>query len=170
PLQRHGPAGRIAEELFQLIPPMRRNRRVGVEGKPIDTGAARPREPGRLTLVTKSGDDAPEVLPGPVSDGDGRLDRGGTGTGELRGSVAQRIIAGGHGSLYACVQIAQPAELPDDPSADLLDHLCYLGIAGWLDLDEARLEAGLGAIHIDALKEDEVEMEIGVRHGLHLMV
>ena len=48
PLQRHGPAGRIAEELFQLIPPMRRHRRVGVEGKPVDTGTVWTREPGGL--------------------------------------------------------------------------------------------------------------------------
>ena len=40
-LQRHGPAGRIADELFQLIAPMRRNRRVGVQRKAVHTGTAR---------------------------------------------------------------------------------------------------------------------------------
>jgi hypothetical protein len=44
-LQRHGPACGIAEELFQLVPPMRRNRRVGVEGKPVDTRTVWTREP-----------------------------------------------------------------------------------------------------------------------------
>src|SRR5262249_3031145 len=128
--------------------------------KPIDTGAVRTREPGHLALRAKACADTAHRLAGPFSESDALLDRSRHGAGKLRCSVVQRIIAGGHGSLYACFQIAQPAELPDDPSADLLDHLCYLGITGWLDLDEARLEAGLGAIHIDALKEDEVEMEI----------
>ena len=51
--QRHGPAGGIADELFQLIAPVRRNRRIGVEGKPVDTGTLKTREPGGLTLVAK---------------------------------------------------------------------------------------------------------------------
>src|SRR5262249_60182464 len=72
-LQRHGPAGGIADELCQLIPPMRRNRRVGVQRKAVDTGAARPREPGRLTLVTKSGADTPAVLPRPGPEGEAVL-------------------------------------------------------------------------------------------------
>src|SRR5437867_13004263 len=82
-LQGHGATGRRADELFQLIPPMRRNRRVGVQRKAVDTGAARPCEPGRLTLVTTSGADAPDVLPGPVPEGDAVLDRRRHGAGEL---------------------------------------------------------------------------------------
>ncbi len=47
-LQGHGTAGGRADQALQLIAAMRRNRRVGVQGKPVNTGAVRPREPGRL--------------------------------------------------------------------------------------------------------------------------
>ena len=53
-LQGHGPTGGIAEQTLQLIAPMRWNRRVGVEGKPVDTGTARTREPGRFALSAKA--------------------------------------------------------------------------------------------------------------------
>src|SRR5262249_1585488 len=82
-LQRHSPAGGIADELFQLIAAMGRDLGVGMQRKAVDTGAARPREPGRLTLVTKSRADAPDVLPGPVPEGDAVLDRSRHGAGEL---------------------------------------------------------------------------------------
>src|SRR5215831_17892659 len=97
---------------------MGRDLRVGVEGKAVDTGATRPREPGRLTLVTKAGADAPDVLPGPVPEGDAVLDGGGHGAGELWCRVAQRIIAGGHGGLQARLQIPQLAELADHAPTD----------------------------------------------------
>ena len=66
----------------------------------------------------------------------------------------------------------------DDAPADRLHHVsCSAGadrgnvrIAGWLALDKARLEARLGAIEVDAIKEDAMEMEVGVRPRLHLMV
>src|SRR5262249_20958088 len=112
-LQGHGATGRIADELFQLIPPMRRNRRVGVEGKPVDTGAVRTREPGRLTLRAKARADTAHRLAGPFSEGDALLHGGRHGAGELRGGVAQGIIPGDHGSLHARFQVAQPAERAD---------------------------------------------------------
>src|SRR5438132_12363907 len=74
-LQRHGPAGRIADELFQLIPPMRRNRRVGVEGKPVDTGTPWPGEPWRLALSAKARADAVHRLAGSFTTSDAVLDR-----------------------------------------------------------------------------------------------
>ena len=53
-LQRHRTACGIGDELSLLVSPMRRNRRAGVEGKPIDIGAVRPSEPGRLALRAKA--------------------------------------------------------------------------------------------------------------------
>jgi len=61
------------------------------------------------------------------------------------------------------------AQLTDDAPTDLLDHGRYIGIGGRLALHKARLEVGLGAIQIDTLQEDTVEMEVGVRLRLHLI-
>src|SRR5262249_50689796 len=49
-LQRHGTTSGRADELFQLVPPVRGDRGVGVERKPVDTGTTRTREPWRLAL------------------------------------------------------------------------------------------------------------------------
>ena len=73
-LQLYSPTGRIADELFQLIPPMCRNRRLRVEGKPMYTGAARPRKPRGLALVAKACANAAHVLAGPVPESDALLD------------------------------------------------------------------------------------------------
>jgi hypothetical protein len=110
-LQGHGATGRIADELFQLIPPMRRNRRVGVEGKPVDTGAVRTREPGRLALRAKARADATHLLSGAFATSDAVLDRSCHGAGEFRGGIAQGIIPGGYGGLHIRFQIAPPAQL-----------------------------------------------------------
>src|SRR2546427_3877317 len=69
-LQRHGPAGGITDELFQLIPPARWNRRVREERKSVDTATARTSEPGRLALRAKTRADAAYRLAGslPTSD------------------------------------------------------------------------------------------------------
>jgi hypothetical protein len=75
---------------------------VGVEGKPIDTGAARPCEAWRLALRAKARTDTAHRLAGPFSEGDTLLHGGRHGAGELRGGVAQGIIPGGHGGLHAC--------------------------------------------------------------------
>src|SRR5215471_15691038 len=100
---------------------MRRNRRVGVEGKPIDTSAARTCEPWRLALRAKARADTAHVLSSSFPEGDALLDRRRHGAGELWGGVAQGIIPGGHEGLQARFQVAQPAELTDDPPTDLLD-------------------------------------------------
>ena len=73
---------------LQLIPPMRRNRRVGVEGKAVDTGTPRTGEPGGLALCAKARADAAHLLAGPCPEGDALLHGGGHGAGELRGGVA----------------------------------------------------------------------------------
>jgi hypothetical protein len=44
--------------------------------------------------------------------------------------------------------------------ADHLDHRGDVGIAGRLALEKARRAALVGAIQIDALEEDAMEMEI----------
>jgi len=54
--------------------------------------------------------------------------------------------------------------------ADRLDYRGDVGIAGRLALEKARLAALVGAIEIDALEEDAMEMEIGVRRRLYLIV
>jgi len=41
-----------------------------------------------------------------------------------------------------------------DPMADLLDHVCAVGVGRWLDREKAWLEPLGGAIQIDSLKED----------------
>src|SRR5215472_11385618 len=81
-LQGHGPAGRIADEAFQLIAAMGWNLRVGMQGKALDAGTARTGEAWRLTLVAKAGTQAPDLLARPLPKGDALLDRGGHGAGE----------------------------------------------------------------------------------------
>ena len=45
--KRHRTAGRIAEQALQLVPPMGRDLRVGMQRKPVDTGTAGARQRGR---------------------------------------------------------------------------------------------------------------------------
>jgi hypothetical protein len=54
--------------------------------------------------------------------------------------------------------------------ADFLHHVGHVGIAGRLALEKARLEARFGALEVDALKKEDMKMEIGVRLRLHLIV
>jgi hypothetical protein len=76
----------------------------------------------------------------------------------LRCVVEQRIIPGGHGSLHARFQGAQLTELADDPGADVLDHVCNVGIAGRLDVDTARFETLVCALEKHALNDDQMVM------------
>src|SRR5207244_8447122 len=115
--------------------PVRWNRRVGVERKSVDTGTARTREPGRLALSAKTRADAAHGLASSLTESDALLDRSCHGAGEFRCGVAQGIIPSGHGGLHARFQIAQPAQLTDDPSTDLLDHRRNVGIGGRLSRD-----------------------------------
>ena len=53
PLQRRGPTSGIADEALQLIAAMGRDLGGGVQRKPVDTYAARTREPLRFALGAK---------------------------------------------------------------------------------------------------------------------
>jgi hypothetical protein len=53
--------------------------------------------------------------------------------------------------------------------ADLLDHRGDVDIGGRLGFDKTRLQTLGRAAYIDAFKEDNMEMEVGVRPRLHLM-
>jgi hypothetical protein len=94
----------------------------------------------------------------PLAKGDALLNRGCHGAGELRFVVEQRIMPGGHGDIHARFQISQPAERTDDPPTDLLDHVCHVGIAGWLTLDKAGFESLVRTIEKNALHEDHMIM------------
>ena len=52
------------------------------------------------------------------------------------------------------------AERADDAMADLLDHGGDVGVGRRLPLDKPGLEACLGAIEVDALKKEDMKMEI----------
>ena len=133
---------------------------VGVERKAVDTGAARTHECGAFPFITKSRANPSNVLSGPLPTGDALLDRGGHGARELGLVVAQGIIACGHSGGAARLQVAPVTERTDDPPTDLLEDRGNVRIAGRLALEKARLEARLGTIEIDALKEDHVIMDI----------
>ena len=67
-------------------------------------------------------------------------------------SVATRISTG------RTLQVAQPAERADDPPTDLLDHVCNVGIAGWLTRDKAGFETLVRTIEKNALHDDHMIM------------
>src|SRR5262249_27963171 len=112
-LQGYRTSGGIADELFQLISPVRGDSGVGVERKAVDTGTVRTREPWCLALGAKARADAAYMLASSFTERDALLHGSGHGAGELRGGLAQEVIPGGHRGLHTCVQIAQPAELAD---------------------------------------------------------
>jgi hypothetical protein len=130
---------------------------VGVERKPVDTGAARTREFGTFPFIPKSQANPSNFLSGPLPKGDALLDRGGHGTRELGLVVEQGIIACTHGVVDARLQVSQPPQRADDPPTDLLEDRGNVRIAGRLDLDKARLAALVGPIKIDPLKEDKMK-------------
>ncbi len=84
------------------------------------------------------------------------------GARELRFVVEQRIIPGGHGNIHACFRIAQPAQLADHPVTDLLEDRGKVDIAGRFRFEKAGSEVRAAAIEVDALKEDDVKMEIQI--------
>ena len=53
-LQRHGASRCVPNQAFQLVTPVRRDMRVGVQRKPAQTGTARSREFGELTFIPKA--------------------------------------------------------------------------------------------------------------------
>ena len=105
----------------------------------------------------------PDLLSSPLAKGEALLHRGGHGSGQLGGVIAQGIIPAGHGGLYAHLQIPQPAERADHTPTDLLYHRCHIGIAGWLDREKAGFALLVGAIEIDTFKANHVEMQIEIK-------
>ena len=167
--QGHGTAGRIADEAFQLITPMRRDLGVGVHRKPLHTGTVGTCQRGRLALMAKACTNAPDLLAHPLPKGDALRDRGRQGTGKRGCVLHQGVIACRHYGIETRFEVPQMAELTDDAMADFLKYVCHVGIAGRLDREKAGLEARFGAIEVDALKKDTMKMEIGVRRRLYLI-
>src|SRR5262249_46998973 len=88
------------------------------------------------------------------------LHGGGHGAGELWCGVAQGIISGGHGGLHARFQIAQPAERADRAPPDLLDYVGDVCVGRRLTLEKAGWTTLVGAIEVDALKKEDMEMQM----------
>src|SRR5262249_2425019 len=80
-LQGHGTTGRIADEAFQLIAPMRRNIGGGVQGKAVDTGTPRSREGRPFSCIAKPGADAALCLSRVSPKGEALLHGGRRGAG-----------------------------------------------------------------------------------------
>ena len=109
-------------------------------------------------------------MAGPLPEGDALLHGGRQGTSELGGVLHQGVIACRHHGVETRFEVPQLAELTDDAMADFLKYVCHVGIAGRLDREKAGRASLIGTIQIDPLQEDEVEMEIGVRRRLYLIV
>jgi hypothetical protein len=62
------------------------------------------------------------------------------------------------------------AQFTDDAPTDVLDHGGDVRVGRGLTLHKTWLEVLVTAIQIDPLKEDAMEMEVGVRRRLYLIV
>src|SRR5262249_45943938 len=145
-LQGHGAPGRRADELFQLIPPMRRNIGVGVQGKAVDTGTPRSREGRPFSRIAKARAEAAHFLSRAFPTGDALLHGSRHGAGEFWCVVTQRIIPGGYRSRNARFQLSEPTQHTDDAVTELLEDRGHVRIAGWFSFDKAGLAARCGAI------------------------
>ncbi len=114
--------------------------------------------------------DAPDLLAGPLPKGDALLHGGRQGTGEFGRVITQGVIACGRSRVNARLQVSQPTQHADDAPTDLLDHGGDVRVGRCLACDKARLAVLVTAIEIDPLQEDTMEMEIGVRRRLYLIV
>jgi hypothetical protein len=161
-LQRHGPARGIADQALQLIAPVRGDLRVGVEGKPVDAGTAGTGACGRLACGTEAGAEAPDFLASPLAKGEALLHGGCQGPGQLGRIITQGIMPRGRHVIRARLQVSQPPQRAEDATADLLDHGGDVGIAGRLGVNNAWLEALVGAIEIDPREADAIEMEVHI--------
>jgi hypothetical protein len=70
-------------------------------------------------------------------------------------------MASGHRCVEVRLQVSQPTQHANDPMTDLLDHRGDVGIGGRLGCDKTRPQSLGSAVHIDAFKEDNMEMEVG---------
>src|SRR5262249_40311804 len=155
-----GRGGGGGEELRNLAPPVRWNRRVSVEGKAVDTGTPRPSEPRCLALRAKTRADTAYVLPGSCSEGDTVLDRSRHGAGEFRCGVAQGIIPRGDGVIDAGLQVSQMAQRANDAPTDFLDHSGDGGVGRWLTREKAWLQTLVSAIEKHSLQEEQVKVHM----------
>src|SRR5262249_42691404 len=163
--QGHGTAGRIADEAFQLIAPVRRNLGMGVYRKPLHAGTVGTCQRGDLALRAKARADAPDLLAHPFPKGDALRYRGRQGPGERGCVLHQGVIAGRHRRIATRFEIPQLAELADNPMTDLLDHSSDVRVRRWLALEKARRATLVTAIEIDPLQEDTMEMEIKIERA-----
>ena len=169
-LQGHGPAGGIADEAFQLITPVRRDLGVGVYRKPLHAGTVGACQHGRLARSAKARADAPDPLARPFPKSHALLHGGRQRTSELGCVIHQGVIAGRHCSVATRFQVSQVTELAHDPPTDRLDHGGDVGVGRGLTLEKTRRATLVGAIEVDTLHEDAMEMEVGVRRRLYLIV
>jgi hypothetical protein len=130
---------------------MRRHRDLGVQRKAVHAGTAGTGEGRAFALVAKPRAYAAHLLAGAFPKGNTLRHRSRHGAGQLRLVVPQRIVARGHGSVEASLQIPQLTQLTDDTPADRRDHGGDVGIAGGRDGDKPGCEALVRAIDIDAL-------------------
>src|SRR5215471_11872180 len=128
-LERYRTTGGIADELFQLIPPVGWDVGVGVQRKPLDAGTVGTGERWRLTLVAKPGANTPHLLAGPLAEGNALLHGGGHGTGQLRRVVKQGIISRGYGGVDARFQVPELPQFAHAAPAVLLDHVGDVGVS-----------------------------------------
>jgi hypothetical protein len=96
----------------------------------VDAGTEGAAQERALALEAKARANAPDLLSSPLAKGDALLYRGGHGSGQLGGVIAQGIIVGGHSRVEASLQVSQLAELAHDPMADLRDDCGNVGIRG----------------------------------------
>src|SRR5262249_36236725 len=101
-----GGGGR-GEGLSHRSPPMCWNRRVGVEGKPMDTGTARSRACRAFSFIAKARADAAHGLASALATGDALLPGGDHGRGEGRRVGGEGFMSRGHGVTAARLQVSQ---------------------------------------------------------------
>jgi hypothetical protein len=105
--------------------------------------------------MAKARADAAPILSSAFPKGDARRVRGHHGTCKLQCGVEPRIITRDHRCLNSRFQLSPPAQLTDDPVADLLEDLGNGGSTGGLDFDKAGLEVRCGTIEGSALTEED---------------
>ena len=71
--QRHGTAGSITDQAFQLVSPMRGDGGGGMQRKPVDAGTAGTAQERALALGAKARAHAPDLLSSPLAKGEALL-------------------------------------------------------------------------------------------------
>jgi hypothetical protein len=131
-LQCHRASGRRADQSFQLVEAMRGNLGVRGEGKPVDTGTARPHQGRVLTLIAKPCANAPALLSSPLAKGNALLSRGRQGVSQL-GFVRRQVLRGGysipqgHGHRHDPLAGGDPATERTGPRAGAAQRCSHWG-------------------------------------------